>query len=210
MPWKARWPSPRRDHRRGRAGNSVAWPDVRRQDLPEVASPVELVLSGDDARGQDDLVKPGQELRLPLLAEERAEYLTSWSWLPRAGRFPGSALCRVSQAVSAETRSVPRRGRRRGTGTWLRAPSAGGRKVSVGDGLPAGWPATPIAWPSRCSPSSATPPAEPNSSARTWTASPSCSAAMTANRCSALAVIPDRGLPAAGGCRYHPVPRRGG
>ena len=73
MPWKARWPSQRKDNRRGRAGNSVAWVDVRRQDLPEVASPmassVKLVLSGDDARGQDELVKPGQELRLPLPAE---------------------------------------------------------------------------------------------------------------------------------------------
>jgi len=63
MRWKARWPSPRRDSRRGRAGNSVAWLDVRRQDLPEVASPVassvDLVLSGDDARGQHELVKPG-------------------------------------------------------------------------------------------------------------------------------------------------------
>jgi len=47
--------------------------DVRRQDLPEVTSPVarsvKRVLSGDDARGQDELVKPGQELRLPLPAE---------------------------------------------------------------------------------------------------------------------------------------------
>jgi hypothetical protein len=34
MPWKARGPSPRRDHRSGSAGNSVAWLDVRGRSRP--------------------------------------------------------------------------------------------------------------------------------------------------------------------------------
>jgi hypothetical protein len=101
MPWKARGPSPRSDHRCGRAGNSVAWLDVRRQDLPEVASPmassVKLVLSGDDARGQDELVKPGRELRLSL------------------PRIEG-VVCSHTYAIPLQACGQPARGRAAGAG----------------------------------------------------------------------------------------------